>query len=119
VPECRGVGRQENLNRRARREQSGLAEEQAAFLREVYEGIENFRDALAFLFTGFFRGYAHLEKHYGADGGLVERLEPVEQWFWVRDGMFGDWEYNRNAVSGRLRGKRSSGRTSWCSSRWR
>ena len=80
-----------------------LAEEQAACLREVYDGIENFRDAVSFLFSGFFRGYAHLEKHFAQDGA-IERLEPVEQWFWVRDGMFGDWEYNENAVSGRRRG---------------
>ena len=73
-----------------------LAQEQAALLRGVYDGIENFRDALAFLFTGFFRGYAHVEKHFG-DGGVIERLEPVEQWFWVRDGMFGDWEYQAGA----------------------
>ena len=80
-----------------------LAQEQVAFLREVYDGIENFRDALGFLFTGIFRGFAHLEKHFG-DQVEIFRLEPVEQWFWVRDGMFGDWEYNENAVSGRVRG---------------
>lgn len=81
-----------------------LAEEQAAVLREAYDGIENFRDAVAFMFTGFFRGYAHLEKHL-APSGMIDRLEPVEQWFWVRDGMFGEWQYNENAVSGRLRGQ--------------
>ena len=80
-----------------------LAGEQQAFLREVYDGIENFRDALGFLFTGFFRGFAHVEKHLGENGEIL-RLEPVEQWFWVRDGMFGEWEYNENAVSGRFRG---------------
>ena len=42
-----------------------------------FEGIENFREAVTFLFTGIFRGYAHLEKHYRG-GDLVERLEPVE-----------------------------------------
>ncbi len=31
---------------------------------------------------------------------MIERLEPVEQWFWVRDGMFGEWEYNRHANPG-------------------
>lgn len=81
----------------------GLAEEQAAYLREVYEGIDNFKEALGFLFTGFFRGFAHLEKHYGDDGEVV-KLEAVEQWFWLREGMFGDWEYNQDAVSGRMHG---------------
>lgn len=81
-----------------------LAEEQAACLREAYDKIENFREAVGFLASGVFRGYAHLEKHFG-DGGMVTRLEPVEQWFWVRDGMFGEWEYNRDAISGRRRGE--------------
>jgi phage gp29-like protein len=65
--------------------------------------VENFRDAVAFISSGFFRGFGHLEKHF-ASSGLVTRLEPVEQWFWVRDGLFGAWEYNQNAVSGRFRG---------------
>jgi len=82
---------------------SVLAEEQVAFLREAYDRIENLRDAMGFLFSGFFRGYAHLEKHYTASG-IIQRLEPVEQWFWVRDGLYGPWEYNQNAVSGRYRG---------------
>jgi phage gp29-like protein len=81
----------------------GLAEEQVALLRESYDRVENFRDAVSFLFSGFFRGYAHLEKHF-EPSGMVSRLEPVEQWFWVREGMFGPWEYNQNAVSGRNRG---------------
>ncbi len=81
-----------------------LAEEQRDFLRMVYDGIENFKDAVGFLWSGVFRGYAHLEKHFSSSG-LIERLEPVEQWFWVRDGMFGDWEYNRHANPGLLRGE--------------
>ena len=80
-----------------------LAEEQAAFLREAYDRVENFRDAVSFLFSGLFRGYAHLEKHI-APSGMVTRLEPVEQWFWVRDGLFGAWEYNQDARSGVSRG---------------
>ena len=97
------IGRDGQRYTGAEKRDAVLAEEQACCLREAYDGIENFRDAVGFLFSGFFRGYAHLEKHYGADGE-IERLEPVEQWFWVRDGMFGDWEYNQNAVSGRRRG---------------
>jgi len=81
-----------------------LAEEQRDFLRMVYDGIENFKDATGFVWSGFLRGYAHLEKHFSSSG-LIERLEPVEQWFWVRDGMFGDWEYNRHANPGLLRGE--------------
>ncbi len=81
-----------------------LAEEQAAFLREAYDRVENFRDAVSFLFSGVFRGYSHVEKHLDASG-MVTRLEPVEQWFWVRDGMFGEWEYNREARSGVNRGE--------------
>ena len=80
-----------------------LAAEQVDCLRGVYDGIENFYDAVGFLFTGVSRGYAHLEKHYGPVGEIV-KLEPVEQWFLVRDGMFAPWEYNPNAVSGKRRG---------------
>ena len=80
-----------------------LAEEQAAFLMEVYDRIDNFRDAVSFLFSGFFRGFAHVEKHF-TDSGMIHRLEPVEQWFWLRDGLFGDWEYNEHASSSRRRG---------------
>lgn len=80
-----------------------IAQEQADFLRMVYDNIDNFREAISFLFSAFFRGFAHLEKHWAANG-LIERLEPVEQWFWIRDGLFGDWEYNPGAVSGARRG---------------
>ena len=82
----------------------GLAAEQSAFLREAYDRVENFRDAVSFMFSGLFRGYAHLEKHFAASG-MVTRLEPVEQWFWVRDGLFGAWEYNQDAKSGVGRGE--------------
>jgi len=80
-----------------------LAEEQRDFLRMAYDNIENFKDAIGFLSSAIFRGYAHVEKHFD-ESGLIRRLETVEQWFWVRDGMFGDWEYNQDANSGRLTG---------------
>ncbi|MGE4489194.1 MAG: DUF935 family protein [Kiritimatiellales bacterium] len=80
------------------------AQDQAEFLRMVYDGIANFREAVSFLFTGFFRGFAHLEKHWN-DAGLIDRVVPVEQWFWLRDGLFGDWEYNSGANPGALRGE--------------
>jgi hypothetical protein len=61
-----------------RRGDAVLAEEQAALLREAYERIENLRDAVGFMFSGFFRGFAHLEKHF-AESGMVTRLEPGDQ----------------------------------------
>ena len=35
-----------------------LAADQAAVLREAYDRVENLRDAVSFLFSGFFRGYS-------------------------------------------------------------
>ncbi len=83
----------------------GLAREQADFLLSEYDRIGNLREAVSFLATSSFRGYAHLEKHYGKQGE-VTRLEPVEQWFWCRKGMFGEWQYNAGAKSGIVDGKK-------------
>ena len=47
-----------------------IAQEQADFLRLVYDNIDNFREAISFLFSAFFRGFAHLEKHWAASGEL-------------------------------------------------
>ena len=84
---------------------AGLAREQADFLMAEYDRISNLREAVSFLSTSSFRGYAHLEKHYGKQGE-VTRLEPVEQWFWCRKGMFGEWQYNAGAKSGIVEGKK-------------
>ncbi len=81
-----------------------LAQEQSQFLRDEYDKVENLREAVAFLALATFRGYSHVEKNYGADGSTV-RLEPVEQWFWVREGMFGPWQYNRTARPGVTEGE--------------
>jgi phage gp29-like protein len=77
-----------------------LAVEQAAYLRNQYDRVENLREAVAFLSSASFRGFAHVEKHFAEGGGGVVLLEPVEQWFWCREGMFGEWTYNRDARSG-------------------
>jgi len=98
-----GVSSQNSADSTQRNADQVLADEQAAMLRQAYDQIENLRDAVAFLFGGFFRGFAHMEKHY-SQSGMIQRLEPVEQWFWVREGMYGPWEYNQNAVSGQRRG---------------
>ena len=77
-----------------------LACEQAAFLRDQYDRVENLREAVAFLASATFRGFAHVEKLYAEGDRGVVRLESVEQWFWCRSGMFGEWSYNRDARSG-------------------
>jgi phage gp29-like protein len=74
----------------------GMAEDQAAALREAYEGIDNLYEAIEWLELGAFRGYAHLEKIYANPGTTdltVEHLEPVEQWHWTRKSMYAEWEY--------------------------
>lgn len=67
-----------------------LAEEQRQFLHECYQPIQNMRQAVEFLALAKFRGYSHLA--IGAD-----RLEPVDQWWWIREGMYGPWYYNPEA----------------------
>ena len=83
-----------------------LAQEQAAVLRDAYDAVENLKESVAFLATCAFRGFAHVEKHDAEDGNGVVRLEPVEQWFWCREGMFGRWTYNRDARSGVDKGEK-------------
>jgi phage gp29-like protein len=76
-----------------------LAARQAAVLREAYERIDNLREAVTFLASAEFRGYAHLERHVDAAGKTV-RLQPVPQWFWARLGPEAPWQYNALARPG-------------------
>jgi hypothetical protein len=79
-----------------------MAEKQAEALRAAYDRIDNLQQALQFLILADFRGYSHLEKH--RDDGGVFHLEPVDQWYWVRDGINGAWQYNQKAAPGTTRG---------------
>ncbi len=80
-----------------------IAERQAEALREAYDGIRNLSAALEFLALASFRGYSHLEKVRGTDGRLKE-LAPVDQWFWVREGIYGTWLLNRDGRPGARQG---------------
>lgn len=73
-----------------------LVEEQRDFLREAYDRIDNLSEACEFIALATFRGYSHLQKHTN-ETGEIHHLEPLDQWNWVRDGMFGEWFYNRKA----------------------
>lgn len=77
------------------------AEKQAAALRLAYERIGNLKEAVAFLALAQFRGYAHLEKVYAGDNPAagVVALQPVPQWHWCRDTLYGPWLYNAEAAS--------------------
>lgn len=72
------------------------AEAQQAFLKQKYERIENLKQAYSASAMADFYGFAHLEKHYDEKGDTC-RLQPVPQWHWVRDGLYGAWKYNADA----------------------
>ncbi|MDX9982115.1 MAG: hypothetical protein RBU25_18985 [Lentisphaeria bacterium] len=74
-----------------RRGLAALAREQRQFLDECYQRIDNMRQAVEFLALAKFRGYSHLtvgDSH----------LEPIDQWWWVRDGLYGPWYHNPEAL---------------------
>ncbi len=81
-----------------------VAERQAAALRAAYEQIDNLTAALEFLEMAAFRGFAHLEMVEDGAGNVV-RLAPVEQWFWVRDGLYGAWKINPQSTFGTTQGE--------------
>lgn len=75
----------------------GVVEQQKEALREVYDGVDNLNEALAFMALATFRGYSHLEKHVDGDGVMVH-LEPVPQWYWCFTYPVRDWLFNAQAL---------------------
>lgn len=73
-----------------------LAERQRQFLSERYEAIDNLSQAIQFLALAEFRGFSHLEMHYGADLWPAH-LEPVPQWHWCREDLYKPWRFNPTA----------------------
>jgi len=83
-----------------RADDSAAAKAQADYLRACYDRITNLKKAIRFLALAEFRGFAHLEKVYEGDNprlGII-KLDLVDQWHWVRDGLYGAWEYNAKAT---------------------
>jgi phage gp29-like protein len=74
------------------------ADAQQQTLRAAYERIDNLKQAIRHLCLAEFRGFAHLQKHAGPDG-QVNHLEPLDQWNWVRDGHYGRWAWNPDALT--------------------
>ena len=84
-----------------------MVDAQHTACRELLDQIDNIREAIEFLALATFRQFAHLEKHFAGDVHLasnVRHLETVPQWYWVRFGLNGQWEYNHRAVAGTMRG---------------
>lgn len=74
-----------------------MAEAQAAYLKGRYSAIDNLKQAYSSLVRADFLGFAHLEKHYDPQGRVIH-LQPVPQWHWVRNGLYGPWLYNPSAT---------------------
>jgi phage gp29-like protein len=81
-----------------------IAAKQEAALKSTYDGIKNLSAAFEHFALASFRGFSRLEKVYG-DNGQLTGLDPVDQWFWVREGLYGPWKYNRSATFGTNRGE--------------
>ena len=75
-----------------------LAADQAAALRAAYDKLDNLYEAIEHLDMALFRGFAHVQKWPGPDGAITH-LEPLDQWNFVRDGMYGNWFFNPEARS--------------------
>lgn len=74
------------------------AEAQALALRTMYDGISNLKVAIKFLALAEFRGYSHLEKSYkenlSTKPDQIDALYPINQWYWCRDGLEGEWMFD-------------------------
>jgi phage gp29-like protein len=84
-------------------EKKAIAAQQQKALKAAYELIENLTESFENLALASFRGYAHLEKIEDAAGNVI-RLELVEQWYWCREGLNGEWTLNKDASPGRTKG---------------
>ena len=73
-------------------DESPEAAAHAARLDAFYSGQADLEGVIGHLCLASFRGYAHIEVVPGADG-LPERLVPVPQWHFTRDGLDGPWWY--------------------------
>lgn len=75
-----------------------LADEQAEALREAYDNIENLYEAVEHFELAAFRGFSICQPHKKTDGSIF-KLECLDHWNFVRNGMYGDWYWNPDAKS--------------------
>jgi phage gp29-like protein len=82
-----------------RDDQKAAAEKQQESLKASYGRIKKLRAAFTHQVLAEFRGYCHIEKHFNAQGEVIA-FEPVPQWHWCKDGYYGDWLFQENALNG-------------------
>ena len=77
----------------------GLAAEQAALLERAYGQAEdvNLFPAIEHLSSAFFRGHAHLQPHYTADGLGLKGFDCLNAWNLSREVTSGRWYWNPEA----------------------
>jgi len=75
--------------------EKNLAAEQAAALRETYEGIGNLYEAIEHFEMAAFRGFSVVQPR--KTGNRITHLELLDQWNFVRDGFYGAWYWNPSA----------------------
>lgn len=83
-------------------DEAAAAKQQAA-LKESYHRLKGFRAALKHQALAEFRGFSHIEKHFAANGEVIA-LEPVPQWHWCKDGYYGEWQFQADALRGGVSG---------------
>lgn len=80
-----------------------VAKKQEAALNAAYGKIGNLTESFETMAMASFRGFARLEKVTDENGDIIE-LASVDQWFWVRQGLYGAWQLNRDSSIGTNRG---------------
>lgn len=77
----------------------GLAAEQAAVLEAAFGQAEdvNLFPAIEHLSSAFFRGHAHIQPHYTADGLGLKGFDCLNAWNLSRDVVTGRWYWNPEA----------------------
>jgi phage gp29-like protein len=81
-----------------------VAKRQHDALNAAYGKIGNLTASFESMAMASFRGFARLEKVTDENGDVVE-LASVDQWFWVRQGLYGAWQLNRQSNIGTNRGE--------------
>ena len=80
------------------------AAEQQDAVENFLQQLQGFSEAISFLATAEFRGYAHLEKVRDHHDDIPTALVPIPQAYWVREGTRGGWKFNPEGRIGTTEG---------------